>query len=195
MFFQARTDVVFPILGLSQLFDEVLDGLGRRSHKAKAAKMAHLLPLWVVEAAANVLVVDCTMDREGAVLSKVDFMVEEGGLRRRGRYYRNLGSVSNEYAATWESRQTHSLVVEEEDLHLGRGGACRSAVPDRHHFGDVAGDGLYDIHSRGGISRNLLWAYGSELEESSSCLLFMSTRLFVGQGKLGTWLKRATSGT
>jgi len=118
-----EVDVVFPVLGLSQLFDKVLDRLGRRSHKAEAAKMAHLLPLWVVEA-----------------VGKVDFMVEEGGLRRRSGYYGD------------------SLVVEEEDLHLGRGGACRSAVPDRHHLGDVAGDGLYDVHGREGISRNLLRA-------------------------------------
>lgn len=120
--------------------------------------MAHLLPLWVVEAAADLLAVHCIMDHEGAVLSEVDFMVEEGGLCRRSGYDGDLSSMSNVCTATWESRQTHSLVVEEEDLHLGRGGACRSAVPDRHHLGDVAGDGLYDVHGREGISRNLLRA-------------------------------------
>lgn len=120
--------------------------------------MAHLLPLWVVEAAADLLAVHCIMDREVAVLGKVDFMVEEGGLCRRSGYDGDLSSMSNVCTATWESRQTHSLVVEEEDLHLGRGGACRSAVPDRHHLGDVAGDGLYDVHGREGISRNLLRA-------------------------------------
>ena len=108
--------------------------------------MAHLLPLWVVDTATDVLAVHRMVHYEGAVLSKVDFMVEEGGLRRRSGYDGDLGSMSNVCTATWESRQTHSLVVEEEDLHLGRGGARRSAVPDRHHLGDVAGDRLGDIH-------------------------------------------------
>ena len=134
--------------------------------------MAHLLPLWVVEAAANLLAVHCIMDREVAVLGKVDFMVEKGGLRRRSGHYGDLSSVSNVCTAAWESRQTHSLVVEEEDLHLGRGGACRSAVPDRHHLGDVAGDGLYDIHGRREISRSLLRARGRELRGSLSHSLF-----------------------
>ena len=42
--------------------------------------MAHLLPLRIVEAAVKVLAVHRIMPREGAVLGKVDFMVEEGGL-------------------------------------------------------------------------------------------------------------------
>ena len=111
--------------------------------------MAHLLPLWVVEAAAYVLAVYCIMDREGAVLGKVDFMVEEGGLCRRSGYYGDLSSMSNVCTAAWESRQTHSLVVEQEYLHLGRGGACCSAVSDRHHLGHVAGDGLHNVHGCG----------------------------------------------
>lgn len=46
----------------------------------------------------------------------------------------------------WWRRQTHSLIVEQEYLHLGRGGAGGRRVPDRHHLGDVAGDGLYNVH-------------------------------------------------
>ena len=46
----------------------------------------------------------------------------------------------------WLRRQTYSLIVEQEDLHLGRRCARRSAVSGRHHLGDVAGDGLGDVH-------------------------------------------------
>jgi hypothetical protein len=63
--------------------------------------MAHLLSLRIVDAAIKVLAVYRIVRCEGAVLSKVDFMVEEGRLRRRCGYYSDLGSVSNVYAATW----------------------------------------------------------------------------------------------
>ena len=56
--------------------------------------MAHLLPLWVVDTATDVLAVHRMVHCEGAVLSKVDFMVEEGGLRGRRGYYGHLGMVS-----------------------------------------------------------------------------------------------------
>ena len=54
-------------------------------------------------------------------------MIEESGLRRRCRQNRDLYHVSFYHVATRQRRQTHSLVVEQEDLHLGRGGAsCRT---------------------------------------------------------------------
>jgi hypothetical protein len=37
----------------------------------------------------------------GGVLGKVDFMVEEGGLRGCGRYDRDLRSISIQYALFW----------------------------------------------------------------------------------------------
>jgi hypothetical protein len=39
----------------------------------------------------------------------------------------------------------HRLVVQQEDLHLG---SCLRlyGVSGRHHLGDVAGDGLGDVH-------------------------------------------------
>lgn len=43
-----------------------------------------------------------------------------------------------------QERQTYSVIVQQEYLHLGW--STRGAVSGRHHLGDVAGDGLYDIH-------------------------------------------------
>jgi hypothetical protein len=82
----------------------------------------------------------------GAVLGEVDFMVEQSGLRGRGGQYGDLVGFSTCPRWLRRRRQTHSLIVEEEYLHLGRRGACRSAVSGRHHLGDVAGDGLYNVH-------------------------------------------------
>jgi hypothetical protein len=52
---------VFTILGISQLIDQELDGVWRRSDEAQAAQMSHLFSRLVVEP-----------------VSEVDFMVEEG---------------------------------------------------------------------------------------------------------------------
>jgi hypothetical protein len=40
---------------------------------------------------------------------------------------------------------THRFVIQQEDLHLG---SCLRlhGVSGRHHLGDVAGDGLGDVH-------------------------------------------------
>lgn len=43
-----------------------------------------------------------------------------------------------------QERQTYSIIIQEENLHFGR--STRGAVSGRNHFGDVAGDGLYNIH-------------------------------------------------
>lgn len=63
--------------------------------------MAHLLPLWVVDTATDVLAVHRMVHCEGAVLSKVDFMVEEGGLCRRRGNNRHLATVSIVCKSTW----------------------------------------------------------------------------------------------
>jgi hypothetical protein len=63
--------------------------------------MAHLLPLRIVETAVRVLAVCRIMSDKGAVLSKVDFMVEEGRLGRCSRYYWDLDSISKVYTAAW----------------------------------------------------------------------------------------------
>lgn len=91
--------------------------------------MSHLLAILVVQTATAALAMYRVMGRGGAVLGKVDLMVEEGGLRRRCGQNRDLCHVSFYHAATRQSRQTHSLVVEQEDLHLGRGGAGCRTVP------------------------------------------------------------------
>lgn len=77
------TDVVFAVLWLAQLVNEELNGFGRRSHKAQAAQMAHLLACLAVEATwwwlagqGGEVVVD--------VLGQVDFMAQQGGLSGGG---------------------------------------------------------------------------------------------------------------
>jgi hypothetical protein len=75
-------------------------------------------------------------------------MAQKGGLCGRSRQNRHLELIR---PCSWHlrrRRQTHSLIVEEEYLHLRGSGACRGAVSGRHHLGDVAGDGLYDVHTR-----------------------------------------------
>lgn len=67
-------------------------------------------------------------------------------------------------------------MVEQEDLHLGRGGACRRIVSDRHHLGDVAGDGLHNVHGC----------------EAAFCSLFVTVCLspvVVVAAAGGTWLE------
>jgi hypothetical protein len=63
--------------------------------------MAHLLSFWVVQSAARSLAIYRVRGDWGAVLGEVDFMIEEGGLRRRGRYYRNLYTVSIQHILFW----------------------------------------------------------------------------------------------
>jgi hypothetical protein len=82
----------------------------------------------------------------GVVLGEVDLMVEEGGLRGCRGHYGHLVIVSIRMLSLRRRRQTHSLIVEEQYLHLCGRGACRCAVSGRHHLGDVAGDGLYNVH-------------------------------------------------
>jgi hypothetical protein len=73
-------------------------------------------------------------------------MAQKGGLCGCGRQNRHLKLIRQHSRQLRRRRQTHSLIVEEEYLHLRGGGACRGAVSGRHHLGDVAGDGLYDVH-------------------------------------------------
>jgi hypothetical protein len=63
--------------------------------------VSHLLAILVVQAATIVLAICRGHTGKGGLLGKVDFMVEEGGLRRRRGYYRHLYSVSIYYALFW----------------------------------------------------------------------------------------------
>ena len=63
--------------------------------------MAHLLSFRIVQSATIALATYRVRGCWGAVLGEVDFMVEEGGLRRRGGYYRDLCSVSVQYMLFW----------------------------------------------------------------------------------------------
>lgn len=88
-----RTYVVFAVLGLPQLFDQVLYRVGRRPHEAEAAEMAHLLALLVVQAAGHLSARCSIVVGRGCVLGEVDLMVEEGGLRCRRGHDRHLWLV------------------------------------------------------------------------------------------------------
>ena len=46
------------------------------------------------------------------LLGEIDFMVQEGGLCGRGRYYRDLYQLSINPHADQQRRQTYSLVVQ-----------------------------------------------------------------------------------
>ena len=157
-----RTYVVFAVLGLAQLFNQGLDRLGRGPHEAQASQVSHLLSFLVVQPAAVALAIARVTRGRGAVLGEIDLVVEEGGLRRRRRHNGHLCMVSCLHAVAWWSRQTHSLVVEQENLHLGRRRARRRIVPGRHHFGDVARDGLDDVHG-GGLLFCVLFFRGAAL--------------------------------
>ncbi len=69
-------------------------------------------------------------------------MIKQGRLSRGCRDNRHLQRSGEPYSGR-RRPQTHSLAVEQENLHLARG---RLAVTDSEHLGDVAGDGLGDVH-------------------------------------------------
>jgi hypothetical protein len=49
-----RTDVVFAILGIAELVYQELDAVRRGAYETEAPKMAHLLPVVVVQAIGQV---------------------------------------------------------------------------------------------------------------------------------------------
>ena len=49
-----RTDVVFAILGIAKLIYQELDAVRRGAYETEATKMAHLLPVVVVQAIGQV---------------------------------------------------------------------------------------------------------------------------------------------
>jgi len=80
-------------------------------------------------------------------IGEIDIMVQQGGLGGGRRDDGHLeGGVLVQNRMRYESGEaTHRLVVQKEHLHLG---SCLRlhGVSGRHHLGDVAGDGLGDVH-------------------------------------------------
>lgn len=49
-----HTDVIFAVLGIAELVYQELDTVGRWAYETEAAKVAHLLPVVVVQAIGQV---------------------------------------------------------------------------------------------------------------------------------------------
>ena len=118
--------------------------------------MAHLLSCLVIYATViGRSVMSYASSGLIVVLCEVDFVVEESGLSGCGGYDGDLPCCQPVSRLCGEGR-THRLAVQQQYLHLGRVGPGLP-VSGRHHLGDVAGDGLKDIHVSDVMMQLLHW--------------------------------------
>lgn len=107
--------------------------------------MSHLLSVLIIQSTnKHVSLSLLFITLETLLLSQVDFMVQQGGLGGSCRHNCDLRRSAENSGHDQEARQTYSVAVEQENLHLGSRTA--GAVPDRDHLADVAGDSLNDVH-------------------------------------------------
>jgi hypothetical protein len=71
--------MVFAILWVSQLFDEMLDGVGRRPDETQTPKMSHLFAVNVVQATVKATSISLSVHERywKALLNQVDLQAKQ----------------------------------------------------------------------------------------------------------------------